>query len=100
MKPVYRLTWIAARTYYALWHRWRALHPERVPVHGPVILAANHASYLDPPLIGSGLPRAINYLARESLFRFPGFGADVHGLVSEEQVPGGPKRYFVDCVQG
>jgi 1-acyl-sn-glycerol-3-phosphate acyltransferase len=80
VKPVYRLTWIAARTYYALWHRWRAFHPERVPVHGPVILAANHASYLDPPLIGSGLPRAINYLARESLFRFPGFGAYLRAL--------------------
>jgi 1-acyl-sn-glycerol-3-phosphate acyltransferase len=26
---------------------------------------------LDPPLVGAGLPRGINYLARESLFRFP-----------------------------
>jgi len=80
MKPVYRLTWIAARAYYALWHRWRVFNPERVPPTGPVILAANHASYLDPPLIGSGLPRAINYLARDTLFRFPGFGAYLRGL--------------------
>lgn len=42
---------------------------------GPVILASNHASFLDPPLVGSGLPRDINYLARESLFRFPVVGA-------------------------
>lgn len=74
MKPVYRLTWLACRAYYTVWHRWQVFNPERVPVSGPVILAANHASFLDPPLIGSGLPRAINYLARESLFRFPGFG--------------------------
>jgi 1-acyl-sn-glycerol-3-phosphate acyltransferase len=40
-----------------------------------VILAANHASYLDPPLVGSGLKRPINYLARESLFRFFAIGA-------------------------
>lgn len=80
MKPVYRLTWLACRAYYALWHRWRVFNPERVPVAGPVILAANHASFLDPPLIGSGLPRAINYLARESLFRFPGFGAYLRAL--------------------
>ncbi|MBM3870543.1 MAG: 1-acyl-sn-glycerol-3-phosphate acyltransferase [Verrucomicrobia bacterium] len=80
MKPVYRLTWLAARAYYALWHRWRVLNPERVPSSGPVILAANHASFLDPPLIGSGVPRAINYLARESLFRFPGFGAYLRAL--------------------
>jgi 1-acyl-sn-glycerol-3-phosphate acyltransferase len=74
VKPIYRLTWIAARTYYALWHRWRVFNPERVSLTGPVILAANHGSFLDPPLIGSGLRRPINYLARESLFRFPGFG--------------------------
>jgi len=36
-----------------------------------VILASNHASFLDPPLVGAGVRRGINYLARESLFRFP-----------------------------
>lgn len=45
-----------------------------MPKTGGVILAANHASYLDPPLVGSGLDRGINYLARQSLFRFPGIG--------------------------
>ena len=48
---------------------------ERVPLKGGVILASNHASFLDPPLVGSGLQRDINYLARESLFRYPGIGA-------------------------
>ena len=74
MKPVYRLTWLACRAYYALYHRWHVLNVERIPLTGPVILAANHGSYLDPPLIGCGMPRPINYLARESLFRFPVFG--------------------------
>ena len=41
---------------------------------GPVVLASNHASYLDPFLVGAGVRREINYLARESLFRFPGIG--------------------------
>src|SRR5262249_32636808 len=44
---------------------------ERVPLKGPVILASNHASYLDPPLVGAGVKRGINYLARDTLFRFP-----------------------------
>src|SRR6185369_8814115 len=34
-------------------------------------LASNHASILDPPLIGSGIHRGINYLARETLFEKP-----------------------------
>jgi 1-acyl-sn-glycerol-3-phosphate acyltransferase len=46
-----------------------------VPQQGGVILASNHSSFLDPPLVGAGLKRDINYLARESLFRFPGIGA-------------------------
>ena len=35
--------------------------------HGPVILAANHQSFLDPPLAGSVSDRAIYYLARRTL---------------------------------
>ncbi len=60
---------------YATYFRWRVYNPERVPKTGPVILASNHSSFLDPPLVGSGLSRGINYMARESLFRFFGVGA-------------------------
>jgi 1-acyl-sn-glycerol-3-phosphate acyltransferase len=41
---------------------------------GPLILAANHASFIDPPLVGAGIKRDINYLARDTLFRFPVVG--------------------------
>jgi 1-acyl-sn-glycerol-3-phosphate acyltransferase len=75
MNPSYRIGWLAFRTFYATYFRWRVFNPENVPLQGGVILASNHASYLDPPLVGSGLKRDINYLARESLFRFPGIGA-------------------------
>ena len=71
----YRLGWIFFRVVYATCFRWRVFNPERVPQTGAVILAANHASFLDPPLVGCGLNRPINYMARESLFRFPGIGA-------------------------
>ena len=80
MKPVYRVTWLSARAYYRLWHRWRVFNAGRVPRTGPVIIAANHASYLDPALIGSGVPRPINYLARESLFRSPVFDLYLRAL--------------------
>ncbi|HSY42750.1 MAG TPA: lysophospholipid acyltransferase family protein [Candidatus Acidoferrum sp.] len=71
----YRCGWLLFRTVYATYFRWRVSGAENVPVTGGVILAANHASFLDPPLVGSGLKRDINYLARESLFRFPLVGA-------------------------
>ena len=75
MNLSYRIGWTFFRGMYATYFRWRVFNPERVPVQGGVILASNHASFLDPPLVGSGLKRDINYLARESLFRFPGIGA-------------------------
>jgi 1-acyl-sn-glycerol-3-phosphate acyltransferase len=75
MNPSYRLGWLGFRAMFAGYFRWRVFNPERVPLNGGIIIASNHASFLDPPLVGSGLKRDINYLARESLFRFPGVGA-------------------------
>ena len=75
MNPVYFLGWSFYRCLFATYFRWQVYHPERVPAQGPVILASNHATFLDPPLIGSGVKRDINYMARKSLFRYPGIGA-------------------------
>jgi 1-acyl-sn-glycerol-3-phosphate acyltransferase len=74
MNLSYRIGWTCFRMMYATYFRWRVFNAERVPLQGGVILASNHASFLDPPLVGSGLKRDINYLARESLFRYPGIG--------------------------
>ena len=43
---------------------------EHLPAEGGALLASNHQSHLDPPLIGQAIPRRINYLARTTLFRF------------------------------
>jgi len=75
MNLSYYIGWCLFRFLYATYFHWRVYHPERVPKSGPVILASNHLSFLDPPLVGSGLDRGINYMARKTLFRFPGIGA-------------------------
>ncbi len=71
----YWIGWSSFRVSYWLLFGWRAYNRERVPPTGPVILASNHASFIDPPLVGIPLKRALNYLARDTLFRFPGVGA-------------------------
>jgi 1-acyl-sn-glycerol-3-phosphate acyltransferase len=80
----YRCGWLFFRFVFATYFRSRFIGAEHVPKKGGVILAANHASYLDPPVVGSGLDRDINYLARQSLFRFPLIG---RLLVSWNSVP-------------
>jgi 1-acyl-sn-glycerol-3-phosphate acyltransferase len=39
-----------------------------------VIIASNHVSYADPPVVGSAVPREVYFLAKEELFRNPAFG--------------------------
>jgi 1-acyl-sn-glycerol-3-phosphate acyltransferase len=46
---------------------------ENIP-EGACLFAANHQSMIDPPLIGSCLPREISFVARRSLFNNPVFG--------------------------
>src|SRR5437870_2436935 len=74
MSPIYFLGWSAFRLTFDIYFRSRAFDAARVPKVGPVILASNHASYLDPFLVGASVSREINYLAREDLFRFPVIG--------------------------
>jgi 1-acyl-sn-glycerol-3-phosphate acyltransferase len=78
VNPSYFAGWSLFRLIFATYFRWRVFNPERVPRSGPVILASNHCSYLDPMLVGAGLPRAINYLAREDLFTIPVVGPILH----------------------
>lgn len=54
--------------------RFRVIHRERMIQSGPVILAMNHQSYLDPPLAGITCDRAIYFLARRTLLDVPMLG--------------------------
>jgi 1-acyl-sn-glycerol-3-phosphate acyltransferase len=59
----YHLTKLLARIFFRL----RVVHRERMINHGPVILASNHQSFLDPPLVGSVSDRGVYFLARKTL---------------------------------
>ncbi len=50
---------------------YRIIGRENVPKTGAVILASNHASFLDPPLVGTGIWRRVNFVARDTLFDRP-----------------------------
>ncbi len=56
-----------------LW-RLRVVGSENVPLDGPLIVAANHVSNLDPPLLGVSMPRPVWYMAKKELFAMPVIG--------------------------
>lgn len=45
----------------------------RIPKKGAVIIAANHVSFLDPPVIGIAAFREVHFLAKQGLFRVSPF---------------------------
>ena len=53
---------------------------QHVPRTGPFILAANHGSFWDPPVLATSMPREIHFLAKSTLFEVPLFGALIHSV--------------------
>jgi 1-acyl-sn-glycerol-3-phosphate acyltransferase len=47
---------------------------EHIPGQGGVIIAPNHASVADPPLVGSSMRRPLHFMAKEELFNMPVLG--------------------------
>lgn len=52
---------------------WRVVGHDNVPERGGAVIASNHLSFLDPPVVGSALRRRTYYFAKAELF-VPVFG--------------------------
>jgi 1-acyl-sn-glycerol-3-phosphate acyltransferase len=74
LNPYYWVCYNLIKLLGRIFFRLRVVHRDRMINHGPVILAANHQSFLDPPLAGSVSDRAIFFLARKSLLDGPVLG--------------------------
>lgn len=55
-----------------VYHRMSVRGLEHIPRSGGALIVSNHASYLDPMVMGSSvLRRPVSFMARESLFKNP-----------------------------
>jgi 1-acyl-sn-glycerol-3-phosphate acyltransferase len=54
--------------------RLKVIGKENIPESGPVVLATNHFSWIDPPAFGAACPRTIRFLAKVEAHRAPGLG--------------------------
>lgn len=61
-------------------YKIRHLGAEQIPASGPVVLAANHESILDPWFLGTVTPRQVHYLTKSELFRYPVLKQVLEGL--------------------
>lgn len=64
------LVWLVGRVYFRI--RYEGV--ERVPREGPLIVAPNHVTYADPPLVTFPLKRPVHFMAWNQLFDVPLFG--------------------------
>lgn len=62
--------WLSFKTFW----RMKIYGHKNIPQKGGVIVAANHISLFDPPVVGSAMERQAYYMAKEELFRIPIFG--------------------------
>jgi 1-acyl-sn-glycerol-3-phosphate acyltransferase len=75
--------WVAKtffRIVFTLYNRLEIRGLDKVPRGVTLIVASNHSSYIDPPLLGGVFPGRLRYLAKESLFRNSIFGFLISAL--------------------
>ena len=75
MKVLYFTGWELARILSKLVFRVQVSGQENLPASGGFILASNHLSYFDPPLVGCWAQRELYFFAKKELFDHKLFGA-------------------------
>lgn len=68
--PIYLLARLVLQPFFLIYFRLARIGREHARVRGPLLVAANHRSFLDPFVIGSMLPwrRPLHYVAKVELF--------------------------------
>jgi len=89
---LYNLCRVTAALLFKLAFRWQVTGRENIPKTGGVIVAANHVSLLDPPVLGAALPRKVRFMAKEELFRNAAFGYIITRLGAFPVRRGAPDR--------
>lgn len=80
MRPYYSAARLFASGCFRILTGWDVRGRERIPRSGGLVVASNHISFWDPPLIGAAVPRELHFLAREELFRTAMLGALIRSV--------------------
>ncbi|MDI6734845.1 MAG: (d)CMP kinase [bacterium] len=67
----YSILYFIAVFLFKILYNLKVTGQENIPLAGGVLIAANHVSYADPPVMAVALPRQTYYVAKEQLFEHP-----------------------------
>lgn len=71
---IYWLGWLISKIIFGIVYRREITGSENLPKNGSYILASNHQSHADPPIIGSCIKKKIYFIAKKELFEIPVLG--------------------------
>ncbi len=97
----YSVMKVVLRILFKIFLRLEIKGIENIPLNGPLVIASNHLSLLDPPVIGVAATRKVHFMAKQELF-IPVLG-DIYKLLGAFPVKrGGADRtaikYAIDLM--
>ncbi|HYZ79904.1 MAG TPA: 1-acyl-sn-glycerol-3-phosphate acyltransferase [Solirubrobacteraceae bacterium] len=67
---LYGMVRISFQLFFHIYFRFKRIGREHVPKHGPVIIASNHRSFIDPFVIACMARRPMYYVAKKEIFLY------------------------------
>lgn len=65
---IYTIVKTIFKLMFAVGLRLKVEGTENIPKEGPLVIACNHLSLLDPPVLGTAATRKVHFMAKEELF--------------------------------
>ena len=79
-KVLYTIGKAVCMPIFKLLYRFKTVNADNIPTEGGVIIASNHLSNSDPPLLGLSSKRRMYFMAKVELFENKFFGALIRAL--------------------
>jgi 1-acyl-sn-glycerol-3-phosphate acyltransferase len=68
---LYNIVRFLLHHFFKIVFRCKVIGADNIPTHGGVIIASNHISLFDPPVIATSFVRPLHFMAKEELFVIP-----------------------------
>jgi 1-acyl-sn-glycerol-3-phosphate acyltransferase len=92
MGLMYTFIWVFMNFVTRVFFRIKIVNGHNIPSDGAFILASNHISLADPPILGGATRRPVHFMAKKELFENPLFGRLLRNISAFPVDRSGPDR--------